>query len=99
MTFASVLEFEEGPISRVGRNTRKGKWFRRTYSFTQANSDGGGDINTSLLNAIKAVQVTSNVIDKESSATFVVGTGVITIVNNGSTGPTAGWVEVTYLLK
>lgn len=99
MAFASVLEFEEGPISRVGRSTRKGKWFRRTYSFTQAVTDGGGTIATSILNGIKAVQVTTNIVDKTAAATFVVATGVITLDIDGTAGPTAGWVEVVYLLK
>ena len=99
MTFASVLEFEEGPISRVGRNTRKGKWHRRTYSFTQGATDGGGTIATSLLNAIKAVQATTNIVDKTAAVTFVVATGVITLDINATAGPTAGWVDVVYLLK
>ena len=83
----------------MGPLKRKGKIYRRAYSFTQANSDGGGTIGTGIINGIKAIQATSNVVDKDSSASFDVATGIITVVNNGTAGPTIGWVDVLYLLK
>ena len=99
MAIASTLEVEY-ELVKLRRPTRRGRIIKRVYSFTKGATDNSVTIATSIGTTpgngkILAVQATGNVVDKELAITFAVTTGVITILSNGTAGPTAGWVEVT----
>ncbi len=99
MAITSKLEVEY-ELVKLRRPTRRGRIINRIYSFTKLNNDSSVTIATSIGTTpgngkILAVQATGNVVDKELAITFDVATGIITILNNGTTGATAGWVTVT----
>ncbi len=99
MAITSVLEVEY-ELVKLRRPTRRGRLISRIYSFTKLATDSSVTIATSIGTTpgngkILAVQATGNVVDKELAITFAVATGIITILSNGTAGPTAGWVTVT----
>lgn len=97
MAFTSNLELEEGPLAKVSTTTRRGYWYKRMYSFAQGATDGGGTIT--LPSSATEISATGNgnVIDK--ALHFTVSTNVLTVGVDTTSGPTAGIVKVTYLLK
>ena len=103
MAIASTLEVT-WKLTQLRRPTMKGIFIKRIYSFTKADSDTSVTIATSIGTTpgngkIVSVIGSGNVVDKELAFTFDVATGIVTILNNGTTGATAGWVEITFLVS
>ena len=98
MAITSVVEADY-LISKQDPTYTRGILRKRHYSFTKLATDSSVTIATGITGSAKilTVQGSGNVVDKEVSLSFVASTGVITIVSNGTAGPTAGWVDVLYL--
>ena len=98
MAIASTLQIEY-EIVKLRRPTRRGRIIKRVYSFTKLNSDTSVTIATNIGTTAGNGKILAtptgagNIVDKPLSFTFVVATGVITILN-GTTGATIGSVEV-----
>jgi len=95
MALATVLEVE-WKLLQLRRPT-----FKRLYSFTKLNSETSVTLATTIgttpgSGKILGVIGAGNIVDKPLSFTFVVATGVITILN-GATGATSGTIEVTFV--
>ncbi len=102
MAIASVLEAEWN-VTQLRRGSMRGRVIKRLYSFTKLATDSSVTIATSIGTTpgngkILTVIGVGNVVDKDISFTFAVATGVVTILSNGTAGPTAGWVEITFSL-
>lgn len=100
MALTATLELE-WKLEQLRRPTMRGIAFKRIYSFTKLNSDTSVTLATNIgttggSGKILGVIGGSNVVDKPLSFTFVVATGVITILN-GATGATSGTIEVSFL--
>lgn len=93
----------EWKLTQLRRGSMKGIFIKRIYTFTKLDSDTSVTIATSIGTTpgngkIISVIGSGNVVDKELAFTFDVATGIITILN-GTTGATAGWIEVTFLVS
>lgn len=100
MALTTVLEVE-WKILQLRRPTLRGTVFKRTYSFIKLNSDTSVTIATNIgtdggNGKILGVTGNGNIVDKALSFSFVIATGVITMLN-GATGATAGTIEVTFV--
>lgn len=100
MAIAFTLEVEH-EVVKLRRPTRRGRVIKRVYSFTKLNSDTSVTIETKIGTDLSNGKIlltptgSGNVVDKPLSFTFVVATGVITILN-GTTGATLGSVTVYF---
>lgn len=96
MTFAAA---KYGEFRLAGQIPVIGELVLLVYILTQAATDGGGTVSTGYGTTgqngeIIAIFAQGNVVDKDFSGSFAVATGVITLVANGTAGPTEGWLFV-----
>lgn len=94
MTFASV---KIGEFRLPGQIPILGEFVLIVWTWSQADSDGGGTVatgygTTGQNGEVIAIFAMGNVVDKEIAGTIAATTGVITLVANSSTGPTGGWL-------
>ncbi len=95
----AFLAVKYGEFRLAGQIPIVGELVLIVYVLTQAATDGGGTVptgygTTGSNGEIIAIFAQGNVVDKDFSGSFAVTTGVITLVANGTAGPTDGWLFV-----